>query len=278
MTDTTSGQPAENATSLSDLLSGASHEAHQEAGSQPETASAPPAPPPAPVAETPPLAATAPPAPTPAPAVDPAAAPEASQPFWYRQQIKKEKQERERLQRELEELRAQRPQPAPEAAPDPYDDPQGYDERVQAHLAKMERRTNAEISARFAKITHGQAMYDETHDWLETRQDIVNWAASQPDPWEAAITAYKREKLAAEIGDDPAKWRETERQKMLADPEIRAQILAEMGASPAPAPQPTPQRPAPPPSASDTRSASPRGGGPATAGPTPLNSLFNTFK
>lgn len=283
MTEETTGLTAETATSLSDMLSGASHEAHQEAGSQPAPT---PEPKPAPVAET--ATTQAAPAPPPAPAaqpapqapIDPAAAPEQQQPFWYRQAIKKEKERQRELERQLAELQAQRPQAEPEPAPDPYADPQGYDERVQQQMRQLEHRFRVDQSERFARLKHGDQTWDETHEWLETRPDMVAWARQQPDPCEAAITAFKRERLAAEIGDDPAKWREAERQKMLQDPEIRAQILAEMGAAPAPAPQTpnTPQRPPPPPAASEARSAAPRGGDTSFAGPTPMGNLLNQFK
>lgn len=283
MTEETTGQTAETATSLSDMLSGASHEAHQEAGSQPAPTLEPK---PAPVAET--ATTQAAPAPPPAPAaqpapqtpIDPAAAPEQQQPFWYRQAIKKEKERAATLERQLAELQSRSPQAAPEPAPDPYEDPQGYDERVQQHIRMLEHKQNVAISERFARLKHGDQTWDETHEWLETRPDMVAWARQQPDPCEAAITAFKRERLASEIGDDPAKWREAERQKMLQDPEIRAQILAEMGAAPAPAPQTpnTPQRPPPPPAASEARSAAPRGGDTSFAGPTPMGNLLNQFK
>lgn len=283
MTDESTGQTAEPVTPLSDMLSGASHEAHQEAGSHQEPLAPPP---PAPMAEKPaPPVTTLPPAAAPqstapqAPA-DPAAAPEAQQPFWYRQEIKKEKERRAALERQIAELQSRSPQPEPEAAPDPYADPQGYDERVQQHLRTLEHRQNVAISERFARIKHGDAVWEETHEWLETRPDMVQWAKNQPDPCESAISAFKREKLAAEIGDDPAKWRETERQRMLQDPEIRAQILAEMGASQATAPQSTntPQRAPPPPAASGARSAAPRGGDQSFAGPTPMSDLLSKFK
>lgn len=287
MTEETTGQSAETATSLSDLLSGESrHEPHAEARSQPEPAAPlPPATEAETVAQTatptPPPAAQPAPAPAAQPATtDPAAAPEAQQPFWYRQALKKEKERQRQLERELEQLRSAQPAREPEPAPDPYTDPQAYDDRVQQHLRQLEHRQTVAISERFARMKHGDAAWEETHDWLETRPDMVQWARQQPDPCEAAIQAFKREKLAAEIGDDPAKWREAERQKMLQDPEIRAQILAEMGATPAPQNQNTQAQPrsTPPPPASGTRSAAPRGGDTTYAGPTPLGGLLNTFK
>lgn len=286
LTDQSTGQSAEPATSLSDLLTGDTrHEAHQEAGSQQEPASAaPPAPAPAAETPTPPPAASAAPPATPAaqPATpDPAAAPETQQPFWYRQALKKEKERQRELERQIAELQANRQQAEPEPAPDPYADPQGYNDLVQQHLRTLEHRQNVAISERFARLKHGDSTWEETHEWLETRPDMVAWARQQPDPCESAIQAFKREKLAAEIGDDPAKWRETERQRMLQDPEIRAQILAELGATPAPQTPNTPQQPqraAPPPPASDTRSAAPRGGDQSFAGPTPMSNLLHTFK
>lgn len=275
MTDTTNtDHEIENLTPLSEVF-GASHEVQHEApqgdlAPQPEPEPQP-APQPAPVVETPPP-------PTPA-----AAKPEEPQhPFFYRQGLKKAKEQEEAARREAQELRRQiqalQGGNAP-AAPDPYEDPNGFTQTFEQRLEMQAYNLRVEFSEQRARDRHGDNVWEETQDWLGTRPDMVQWAKGQRDPCEAAIGAYKREKLVAEMGDDPGAYREKllseQRAALMADPEFRASILAEMGATPVQQTQQAQARPAPPPSAANVRSATPaRDGEGRFTGPKPLSEVF----
>lgn len=185
------------------------------------------------------------------------AAPEAkpekpSEPFWYRKALKEKEDRAKALERENADLRQRSQQPAQPQQDDP-----------EIRFLKAELR----ISERFARREHGNEMFEETRDWLAQRPDLEQWALGQEDPWEAAISTYRREKLADEIGNDPDKWRETERDR------IRAELEAEMGQG-GHAPQAMTGHRLPTPAAG-VRSVAAKGG---FAGPTPLNSVVGQRK
>lgn len=187
-----------------------------------------------------------------APEVKPETKPEAEQPFWYRKQIEKERKQRQALERELEQARQAQPQ---HQLPDPRQDPVSYFE-TQRVMDRLERSEDRFVDK------HGEQEFDAVKEWLATRPDIEAWAIQQRHPWGSAFQQYQREKLSAEIGDDPNAWRESERER------LRAEILAELPTAPM-----APQRPNIPTPASGQRSAAPRGA-PAFAGPTPLGDIL----
>jgi hypothetical protein len=185
-------------------------------------------------------------------AQQPETKPGAEQPFWYRKQIEKERKERQRLERELEQARKSVPQ---YELPDARQDPVSYFE-TQRVIDRLERSEDRFIDK------HSEQEFDLVKEWLTTRPDIEAWAVQQRHPWGAAYQQYQREKLSTEIGDDPNAWREKERER------LRQEILAEL-----PAASMALQRPNLPPPASGQRSTASRSG-PAFAGPTPLGNIL----
>ncbi len=184
-------------------------------------------------------------------AVDrPAGPKEGEGPKWYRDAIKARDERVRQAERRAQELQTQlergQPQDQQQLSPQEY-------------FEQQEMQLNIRMSERFAKREHGQT-FEEAKVWLETRPDIEAWAQRQPDPWEAAISLFRREKMAEEIGDNPDEWRERERAK------LREELMAEMQ------PQPTgmsgaPRIPAP---ASTTRSGPAKSG---FSGPPSLGSI-----
>ncbi len=259
------------------------HEPHREVGESaeepdPAPAAAAPAAPAAPAA-----AAAAPVAPAAAPAapaaetppVDPATKPENEQPFWYRKEIKREREARQAAERQLAQLRGG---PPPNAAA-----PAGpSDEDLDRPLTRRELMMEQERSALIGRLErsedrlvdkHGEDTFESVREWLATRPDIEEWALKQRDPWAAAHSQFNKERLASEIGEDPNAWREAERER------IRAEILAEQtpgGPRPPQAPAAAPQmRSAPPAPASQARSAAPRDESGRFTGPAPLKTRNN---
>lgn len=273
MSDVDAAPAAENdiaeSAPLSEVLSGDRHERTREVGEGDAPAAAAVAA--APVAEAPPAAA----APAPAPVVDPATDPKS--PKWFREGLKEANRRALEAETAAERLR-NTPAPAPAAPraattlPNPAEDPQGYHEAVQAQyrrdMQEFQLRQTLTVSERFAKQQFGGETFEDCRAWLSTKPEIENMALQQPDPWGFAMSHYQRDKLAEEIGDDPAAYR-----KRVED-EIRAEYEARHAAAPAaPAPPPTMHRPAPPAPASTARSAAPRDGGGRFMGPTPIGQL-----
>lgn len=188
-----------------------------------------------------------------APEAAPEAKPEKEQPFWYRKEIEKERKRAADLERRLQEAESRREQPQ---APDPRQDPAAYFE-TQRVFDRLERSEDRFIDK------HGEQELESVKDWLTTRPDIEAWAIQQRHPWAAAHQQFQRERLAAEIGDDPAEWRKSQEQRIReeVEKEVRAQYE---GAAPGMAP---PRIPAP---ASSARSAPAKGG---YAGPSSLSDL-----
>jgi hypothetical protein len=207
---------------------------------------------PAPKVEQP-KAEAAPAAEAAAPEVKPETKPEAEQPFWYRKRLKEIEQRAKQAEQRAQELEARQPQ---HQLPDPRQDPLTYFE-TQRVMDRLERSEDRFVDK------HGEPELESVKEWLTTRPDIEAWAIQQRHPWAAAHQQYQREKLSAEIGDDPNAWREAERER------LRAEILAEMPSAPM-----APQRPNIPAPASGQRSAAPRNSAGQFAGPTPLGDII----
>lgn len=203
-----------------------------------------------------PAAPSAEPKPEPAPA---ATAEDAKAPFWYRKEIEKERKERQRLARELEQMRT-RP-PANDPPPVDFTNPGDVQSYIAQTLEMQALHGRLERSEERFTDKHGAQTFEECRDWLATRPDIEEWALKQRDPWAAAHQQYTRERLSAEIGDDPESWRTKERER------LKAELLAEMGGQPAPAPQMRPPLPRP---GATMPSASPRDSQGRFTGPTPI--------
>lgn len=188
-----------------------------------------------------------------APEVKPETKPEAEQPFWYRKRLKEIEQRAKAAEQRAQELEARQSQPE---LPDFRQDPVAHFETMRI-MDRLERSEDRFIDK------HGESEFEAVKEWLATRKDIEDWAVQQRHPWGAAFQQYQREKLSAEIGDDPNAWREAERDR------LRAEILAEMPS--APMAPPRPNIPAP---ASGQRSAAPRNSTGQFAGSTPLGDIL----
>lgn len=176
-------------------------------------------------------------------------------PKWFRTALEeKERRAREAERRAQELERRVQPQEPRRPAPDFARDPNGAVQSIQQMMQEQALQQSIALSARFARREHGAETFEEAHAWLSTRPDIERWAMGQDDPWEAAISQYKRERLAEEIGDDPAAWRKAQEEQIRQ--QVMAEMQAEMGQGYTPA-APSMRVPAP---AASARSAAPKPG------------------
>ena len=246
---------------------------------------------PAPVAETPP------PAPEPEPKAEPAPKPETDddepipvaaegEPAVPRRALEDERHkrqnyavqaakfeaERDMLAKQLEELKkSPPPQPvAREPLPpiDPSVDPEGYHRRV------IEVQLNAQLnnSEMLVRDKLGDEAVDaavvEFKQAAEADPTLFNKLYQQKHPYGWLIKEVERQRLQREVGDDPVKWRETERER------IRKEIEAERGAQPAERVSPVAGLP---PSLANVRSAAGRSA-PADTGDMSLDDLVKDIR
>lgn len=151
------------------------------------------------------------------------AAPQAGQePFWYRKTLREYEKKNKALEKQLEQVKQAQEQAYPQHhVPDLYEDPQGFQQAMMAQMQQFAVNQRLDQSEWRARDRHGDELVDEVLAWAETRPDIAQWSLSQRDPYAAAIQVYQRERLAAEIGDNPEVWRQKERER------LRQEILNE---------------------------------------------------
>lgn len=123
-------------------------------------------------------------------------------------ELKSEREKRQALERELQSLRTQQqPQPAPEApkVPDPYEDPQGYDQYVQNTIQQQAFGMRLEMSGRLAEQTYGKDTVDQAIAWgnEQARLDPSLSARfkQQADPVGFVVSQYRQSQTLQALGD-----------------------------------------------------------------------------
>lgn len=125
--------------------------------------------------------------------------------------LKEEREKRQALERKMAELESrvgQQPTQTPQAqrqkAPDPYEDPEGYDAYVQSTVAETEWRMRAEMSGRFAEAQHGKDTVEAAITWAQeqARQDptLEVRVRSQASPVEYVVQEYQRSQTLQQLG------------------------------------------------------------------------------
>lgn len=118
-------------------------------------------------------------------------------------------EERERakaLERELNDLKAQRQQPAQQPTiPDPYDDPQGFADAQQQLVDQRITQVRFEMSDRFARQAHGAETVEKAIAWAQEKaQADPSFAISymrDPDPIGHIVQQHKRDAMLGTIGN-----------------------------------------------------------------------------
>lgn len=136
-------------------------------------------------------------------------------PTLYRE-MKEERAKRQAAERELEQLRANAPKPqaqAPQQAPDPYEDPEGYKAHVQATIDDVAWKTTAQISGKFAEQVHGVDKVKAAIAWAEEQgakdPTLGQRVRSNDDPVGLVVQEYERSRtlqtLAGKTPEDFAR-------------------------------------------------------------------------
>jgi hypothetical protein len=139
-----------------------------------------------------------------------------------------EREKRQAAEREVQELRNWRQQQeaaqraAQVQAPDPRQDPDGaLDYQRQVFQAQL-TNTRLQTSRFLAEKDFGAEVVNEAFAFFDKNPALSHQFVDHPSPFHAAVEFYKRQKVAEEVGADPAAYRSR------LETEIRAQLMAEM--------------------------------------------------
>lgn len=151
---------------------------------------------------------------------------------------RKKRQELERLQIEAdarakayyEQLQTQQqrhvPPPQPQQQiepPDPFTDPEGYFRHVQQQFQTQLINQRLDTSELLARRHYGAQVVDEAFQAAQ-QAGVTGHFIREPDPYGALVEWHKKQKVLAEVGDDPGAYR-----KRLEE-EVRQKVLEELKA------------------------------------------------
>lgn len=162
-----------------------------------------------------------------------------------RDKAKAAKKEADELRRQISEMQAKQ---APKVAPDPYEDPQGYDAYNEARIQQQAFNLRTEMSGRFAEQKYGKETVEKAIAWAQEQGRIDPTLGQRvslhQSPVEFVVEQFNREQFFQQYGSDPSK------------------LQALTTAQPTAAPQPTPVNPAVKPAAPPrSLAAAPNAGG-----------------
>ena len=147
------------------------------------------------------------------PVVEPEVKPEATVPLAALLEVRQELQQ-------LKSLATPKPQPVP--APDVFEDPQGYQKHMQTELRNATTQAKLEMSRFMAEEKFGKEQVDAMVEYYNQHPEKTAAFLNAPSPFHAGMAEYNSARVAQEIGNDPAAFKE----KMKA--ELRAELQAEM--------------------------------------------------
>jgi hypothetical protein len=201
----------------------------QDTPSEPEPASEPVAEAPSePIAQEAPVAQPA----------EPAGAPAAHQQDVHRVPLRElldERDKRQALERQMEDLRRQLPKPEQNPAPELFDDPNGAVTHIARQLVDPVQQQMAVQADRLARmeavVLHGRESVDAAFEALKgmggnpAAQHIYRQVMSMENPYIALVEWHKRETVLKEIGTDPVAYRQRLEEQLLADQNFLAKAM-----------------------------------------------------
>lgn len=193
---------------------------------------------------------------------------------FERKQAERDAAWERRLEQILGAVKPAQQQEQPKA-PDFWEDPNAF---VRAPVTALQEQLQQQIQEVREHFSKSSAIREHGADVVKAAEEAVNAALSQLppehqaqmraarakdlDPYSEMVTWHKKRQAAAEVGDDPAAYRER----------LKAEILAEMQGNP-PANTPAAQSTAMPSNLAGARNVGSRSG-PAWSGPQSLNDIF----
>lgn len=138
------------------------------------------------------------------------------------------------LRQEIKALK--QPAQQPQAPPDRYADPEGYEAYREQLLQDQLINTRLDLSEEMARATHGNELVDAARDWavqkFQTSPAYQAEVLSQRNPYGYVVAQYQREQMISQVTPDEFAAYQAWKQ-------AQAQVQA---AAPSPQPPPTPPR------------------------------------
>lgn len=154
-----------------------------------------------------------------------------------------QRDEAKRWKQEAEQLRAAQAKPQPQAAPDPFDDPDGFAAAQDAKMHDALWRQKMQTSEIIARQQHGAEVLEAAGQWAadKVQRDPLFQAAflQQNHPMDWIVQQHKRDAFLSDVGDNVDDWFTKEAVKRGYAP---APTVAAPAAPAAPAPVPAPPR------------------------------------
>jgi hypothetical protein len=144
-----------------------------------------------------------------------------------------EREKRQKIEREAEELRRWRQQHEAKHQPKPdfYDNPEAALSQVQQATQQQMLSMKLQQSRFFAEREFGADLVNEAYAYFDQHPDQSHALVNEPSPFHAAVEFYKRQKAAAEIGSDPEAYKA----------KLRAELEAELASKAPPKPAAPPR-------------------------------------
>lgn len=187
-----------------------------------------------------------------------------------------ERDKRKAAEQRAAELEARLAQQQPQEAPDPYDDPAGYQAHIAQQVQVQALSLKFDLSESMARDKYGDDTVTAAMEWgaqkAQANAGFRDEFLAQKNPIDWVVRQQKRESLLSVVGDDPDEYvrRRAAELGLLAATDAGAGIPSVPGQQQAP-------RPAPPPR-SIASAASAGGGSHRDVATGPLAALDAVFK
>jgi hypothetical protein len=115
---------------------------------------------------------------------------------------------------EIDQIKAILAAQAAPKMPDVFENPEGFAGAMLQRVQQVEANTIAEISERMARSSAGDAAVDAAFQAAQT-SGVVEQFKGRRDPWGDLVKWHKSQQALAEIGDDPAAYKERLKQQLI---------------------------------------------------------------
>jgi|GEM_PF-3448417 len=137
---------------------------------------------------------------------------------------------RDDLKQQLDQFKRQigqqqkEPEPEPVKPPDMFENPEAYQSFMQSQMQQMIASARADMSQAMVEQEYGKEAVNEALDAVKAQPALARQFMNDAHPYAKLMEWHQSQKVAQEIGPDPAAYREK------LEKELRQKIEAEMAA------------------------------------------------